>query len=397
MTALNRRQRRRLVVIWAALLVAPVALSRSRRALRVAQFRRSESRRGATGSSAPVASNAWVGNVERLERTAVARASDLPLQSCTGAQRPEPPALERRSLLRAVGCAATSRHLRVAASVLSLVFLGAGAAVLASNASAGKPHCPGNSCRSTTTTTATSTSSTAGTASTPTYFTTLASGAAGLPLSDSTCASLVPTSTWEPRTDNTSANHTMPVDPSTVPWSTNSSTTYWTKFIAKRKLVTGHYTGTTDQIIQWAACKWGIDENLLRAVAVQESDWHMSAVGDACGPRGEASYGLFQVKNADCSGTTDAGGYTYTAQDSALNADYYAMNLRSCLDGDFYDGGSWLYGGKTIAQIISTNGLDYAVWGCVGAWYSGRWYDSGAQSYIKNVKTWLAAKTWLNY
>ena len=25
-----------------------------------------------------------------------------------------------------------------------------------------------------------------------------------------------------------------------------------------------NYTGTTNQIIQWAACKWGMDEDLLR-------------------------------------------------------------------------------------------------------------------------------------
>jgi hypothetical protein len=225
----------------------------------------------------------------------------------------------------------------------------------------------------------------------------LASGTTGLPRSDSTCASLVPTSTWDPRSDNATANNTMPADPSTVSWANDYATTYWTKFIAKRKLVTGHYTGTTDQIIQWAACTWGLSDDLLRAVAVQESDWHMSSLGDVCGTTGEASYGLFQVKNANCDGSVAHGGYPYTAKDTGLNADYYAMNIRSCLDGDFYDGGSWLYGGKTIAQLISTNGFDYAVWGCVGYWFSGGWYDSGAKNYIGSVKTWLAAKTWLSY
>ena len=28
--------------------------------------------------------------------------------------------------------------------------------------------------------------------------------------------------------------------------------------------VTGNFTGTTDEIIQWAACKWGIDEDVVR-------------------------------------------------------------------------------------------------------------------------------------
>ena len=28
--------------------------------------------------------------------------------------------------------------------------------------------------------------------------------------------------------------------------------------------VTGNFTGTTDMILQWAACKWGIDEDIVR-------------------------------------------------------------------------------------------------------------------------------------
>ncbi|HEU0249838.1 MAG TPA: Ig-like domain-containing protein [Solirubrobacteraceae bacterium] len=228
-------------------------------------------------------------------------------------------------------------------------------------------------------------------------FSTLASDASGLPRGDGSCASLVTTSTWEPRSDNYTANHTVPSNPSSVPWSNAEIGSYWAKWIANRNLVTGNYTGTTNQIIQWAACKWGLDEDLLRAVAVQESDWHESMVGDNCGSVGEASYGLFQIKNAYCNGGGAWGGYPYSAQDSALNADFYGAYMRSCLDNDFYDGGSWLYGGQTIAQIVAARGLDYAVWGCVGSWFSGGWYDSGAQNYINGVKSHLANKDWLKY
>ena len=229
------------------------------------------------------------------------------------------------------------------------------------------------------------------------HFSTLPSGAPGLPRGDSSCASQVTTSAWEPRPDNQTANHTVPSDPSAVPWSNAEIGSYWAKWIANRNQVTGRETGTTNQIIQWAACKWGLDEDLLRAVAVQESDWHMSMVGDKCGPAGQASYGMFQIKNAYCNGNAAWGGYSPSAQDSALNADFYAAYLRSCLDGDFYDGGAWLYKGQTIAQIVASSGLDYAVWGCVGSWFSGHWYDSGAQSYIAGVKDHLARKDWLKY
>ncbi|HEY4377424.1 MAG TPA: hypothetical protein VGM93_09705, partial [Acidimicrobiales bacterium] len=42
--------------------------------------------------------------------------------------------------------------------------------------------------------------------------------------------------------------------------------------------VDGNYTGTTDQIIQWAACKWGFDANVLRAQIAIESWWDQGAV-----------------------------------------------------------------------------------------------------------------------
>ncbi len=169
------------------------------------------------------------------------------------------------------------------------------------------------------------------------YFSTLSSGVSGLPKADGTCALLLTTSTWDPRPDNQAANHNVPADPSAVPWSNAEIGSYWAKWIAKRNQVTGNETGTTNQILQWAACKWGMDEDLLRAVAVQESDWHESMVGDNCGPVGQASYGILQIKNAYCNGGGAWGGYPYTAQDTALNADFYAAYLRSCLDGDFSD------------------------------------------------------------
>jgi hypothetical protein len=227
-----------------------------------------------------------------------------------------------------------------------------------------------------------------------TYFSTLPSQASGLPRSDATCAAQVTTDTWEPRPDNYTDNHSVPPGP--VPWS-DDDVGYWTKFLAKRALVTGDYTGTTNQIIQWVACKWGLDEDILRAVAVQESDWHMSSTGDECGPAGEASYGLFQIKNEYCDGSGAWGGYPATAAYTALNADFYGAYLRSCLDNDFYDGGSWLYKGQTVAQITAAKGYDYVVWGCVGSWFSGNWYDSGATNYISQVKAHLASKEWLNY
>jgi hypothetical protein len=160
--------------------------------------------------------------------------------------------------------------------------------------------------------------------------------------------------------------------------------------------VTGHYTGTTTEIIQWAACKWGIDEDTIRAAAGQETLWHQSTVGDNCGGD-RASYGLLQIKNRYCNGAIAHGGYPDTAQETALNVDFYAASLRSCYDGDFYDGGDWLYGGQTVQQIAASSGWSYVFWGCVGMWFTGAWYDAEAAPYIGYVKRWLAEKTWLRF
>jgi hypothetical protein len=222
---------------------------------------------------------------------------------------------------------------------------------------------------------------------TPGYFGTEPAHATFLPRSDSYCASAVTPNSWEPRPDNDQANHTVVFPPHNWPVEN-----YWTRWRDKRDKVTGNFTGTTTEIIQWAACKWGIDEDTIRADAVIESYWHMSTTGDVCGPAGEASYGLMQIKNADCSGTVIHGGYPHTMQSTALNVDWYGAHIRACYDGDFYDGGDWLYHGQTVDQIAAQNGWSFVFWTCVGAHFSGNW--TPGQPYELQVKQILANRTW---
>ena len=98
------------------------------------------------------------------------------------------------------------------------------------------------------------------------YFTTLPPGAA-LP-SESACAALVHRSSWEPRPGNATANHTVPPQPLSL-GNTFDFTASWKSNYLPR--VTGNFTGTTDEIIQWAACKWGWSDDVVRAQAVRES------------------------------------------------------------------------------------------------------------------------------
>ena len=219
------------------------------------------------------------------------------------------------------------------------------------------------------------------------YFGTEPAHANYIPRSDAYCTSAVTPNSWEPRLDNDQANHTVSLPP--YNWSVEN---YWTAWRDKRAKVTGNFTGTTTEIIQWAACKWGIDEDTIRADAVVESYWHMSTIGDVCGPVGEGSYGLLQIKNEDCSGTTIHGGYPHTMQSTALNVDWYGAHIRACYDGDFYDGGNWLYNGQTVDQIAAQHGWSFVFWTCVGAHYSGNW--SPGQPYELKVRQILANRTW---
>ena len=180
----------------------------------------------------------------------------------------------------------------------------------------------------------------------------------------------------------------MPSGP--ISWPSTS----FTQWATDRSKVTGKYTGTTDQILQWGACKWGIDEDILRAVAAEESWWHQTTIGDQdhCGSTPNGSWGIMQVMNS-CTGSIVHGGYPDTANETGLDVDYYAAHIRACFDGAF---SGWLYNGGTVQQWIAANGSDSALWGCIGQWYSGDWYDSGALSYINDVKGYYNSKPWLS-
>ena len=49
-----------------------------------------------------------------------------------------------------------------------------------------------------------------------------------------------------------------------------------------------------------------------------------------------------------------------------------------------------------MAQVIAQHGEDYALWGCVGAWFSNAWYSSPAQGYINTVQKDEASQLWLS-
>lgn len=145
--------------------------------------------------------------------------------------------------------------------------------------------------------------------------------------------------------------------------------------------VDGAFSGTTDEIIQWAACKWGIDEDIARAQVIKESYWYQSTNGD-----GGESWGLGQVRD-----TAHQSAFEFSINartSSAYNLDYTYASWRACYEGAY----GWLN------QF--PRGRDYGpgdVWGCVGLWFTGRWYN-GDDAYLNqpgdSVRWHYENRTW---
>jgi hypothetical protein len=211
---------------------------------------------------------------------------------------------------------------------------------------------------------------------------------AALP-SDTECAARVRRAP-EVRPDNATANATK---------GTRANTTY--------PRVTGNFSGTTDEIIQWTACKWGIDEDWVRAQIVNESYWRQAALGDftttstMCAPgfplgNYPAQFGGDATHNGECPESIGLGQVRWyyhqsafvdgnAAKSSAYNLDYTYAVWRECFEGRL----TWL---NTVER-----GATYAAGdarGCFGVWFSGRWYTEAANSYIQRFDATLAATTW---
>jgi hypothetical protein len=196
----------------------------------------------------------------------------------------------------------------------------------------------------------------------------------------------------------------------------------WDSYLLPR--VDGQFSGTTDEIFQWAACKWGLPDNVLRGQAVRESTWYQYETypsgrcvweygcGDAFSSEpydarkvycdGIAQYGYdYQgdYGNGYCPKTfsiigemawqdpswgawpdNQNGTFAFSRDSTAFAVDYEAAELRGCYNG----WETWLTGGGSGD-----------LWGCVGAWYSGDWHSIAAERYISGVKTEIHTHRWL--
>ena len=210
----------------------------------------------------------------------------------------------------------------------------------------------------------------------------------------------------------------------------------WDSWLLPR--VDGQFTGTTDEIFQWAACKWGLSDNMVRAIAVRESTWfqvlHFSdgqcywdrGCGDAFSapttdsktycdglagsghdyqkdrnstvgaypypvqagmcPRTFSIVGIMAWENPSWVAPAPPypgnqnGTFPFSRDSTAFAADYIGSYLRGCYEG-------WV-------KWLNPGGGD--IWGCVGSWYAGDWHSSAADGYIGRVQNELSNHTWLS-
>lgn len=281
--------------------------------------------------------------------------------------------------------------------------------------------------------------------------------------SDATCAAQVHRSSWEPRPENAQQNATMP--PAGAMASAfaarprdqgGSYDPRWDSWLLAR--VDGQFTGTTDEIFQWAACKWGLPDNLLRGIAVRESTWfaYLHFPGDASSGGGGGGSAYWDRGSGDafssataasttyCNGIatlgllasevhdyqkdplTSVGGYPFTPgpglcpktfsivgvmawDDPAWEAPYapYPGNQNGTFPFtrdstaaavDYL--GSYLrgcYEGWEVWMKNSGNGSYAAgdIWGCVGSWYAGDWHSTAGDAYAGRVQSEITNATWL--
>jgi hypothetical protein len=208
--------------------------------------------------------------------------------------------------------------------------------------------------------------------------------------------------------------------------------------------VNGQFIGTTAQIIQQVADKWCPNctilnaydgqtysfGNLLKAIAVNESDWYQWQPANLSSPdpitglttltpsHGDlehvtqqepdgGSWGLFQIAEGVDEGWPAS--FPLSAVSTGFNADFKVAEQMGVEEGylDYLSDPSRAEtaianGYAPYTNFVDSNGVLHPAstdvnqrrWGAVGNWYSGGWYDSGAISYIQQVQQILHNQPW---
>jgi hypothetical protein len=257
----------------------------------------------------------------------------------------------------------------------------------------------------------------------PQHFSTLSSSAS-LP-TDAQCAAMIP-ATAENAPANTPFNQTLPTAAQLSAYAANGYTSTFQDDYTQYKRVDGQYSGSTDMIMRWAACKYGIEEDVVRAQGWIESGWQQGGAGDKRTSQAQCVQGSFAALwNTTIS---EPGGSTVSCpnccyqswslwqtkvyyewmtwpqimQSTAFAADYRYADQRACMDGAYttYYASAGQQPNTYAADVANyksnpdATNTDRVLWGCIGMHLSGSWYDSNAQTYISQAQNAMLTQPW---
>jgi len=192
--------------------------------------------------------------------------------------------------------------------------------------------------------------------------------------------------------------------------------------------VDGNYTGSTNDLIRITACKWGINENYIRAQAWIESGWHQDCAeahggtgcnegGDLNNPAGdpETPLGIFTgFDNFGGADHYDSWSMLQTKvyydwmtwpmieESNPFGLDFRFAEMRGCINGDQYNyfNSQSHKAGKNYKEAVANSishpkkSLEYLAYGCIDTHYSGNWYNGNKDEYLKAFLNSLNNETW---
>ena len=154
--------------------------------------------------------------------------------------------------------------------------------------------------------------------------------------------------------------------------------------------VDGRFTGSTQDVLRWGACKWGLDEQVVSALAQVQSSWRQDKVDDwrsdpdgcppghAPGADGRAglcpqAHGIMQVRYPYARSA-----FPGAERSTAMNVDTALAIVRSCYEG--YE--------KRLDDVERSRPYGAGdLWGCVGRWYTGRWCTRSSLGCLTRVRS----------
>ena len=194
--------------------------------------------------------------------------------------------------------------------------------------------------------------------------------------------------------------------------------------------ITGQYTGSTEMIFRFVACKYGIDEDVVRAQATsEESNWRQWDVGGdqridpslcqradvnlfnfMCPGCCFQSWGVMQVKVFYEYMTWPIVNYS-----TIFGAEYRLATQRACMNGDqspYFAGRNTTYDEDAQAYLKNPYGasshpfnnpltgtqatnMDWMLFSCLSSYRRGGWWDTDAQDYLGTLLSHWKTCDWL--